>query len=213
MDTKFGMSYAPHMIIKTALAALLLVLATGCKQRATVIINAPIERVWEYAGDSSKASEWSIFFDHISPLPGIPDGQVGALRRCYRRADGSGVTWDERVVKINRPFGRQIRTFNIVNSAHAGLEKIEFDVFHKLKRIGPNQTELTFSSEAATSNEAMSQLSLSEIFKWFLLRQDAAEIVQKNVENIKLLIENPNVSEADLHPFMVDDNEHFDIAK
>ncbi len=59
----------------------------------------------------------------------------------------------------------------------------------------------------------MSQLSFSEIFKFFLLQQESAEIVQKNVENIKLLIENPNVPEADLHPFMVDDNEHFDIVK
>lgn len=31
------------MIMKIALAALLLVFATGCKQSATVIINAPIE--------------------------------------------------------------------------------------------------------------------------------------------------------------------------
>lgn len=36
--------------------------------QSSVVINASLDEVWEYASDSTKASEWSVYFDHISPF-------------------------------------------------------------------------------------------------------------------------------------------------
>jgi hypothetical protein len=184
-----------------------LLFLSGClEQSATVVIDAPIDEVWKYTGDSSQAAKWSTFFDHITPMPGIPEGQVGALRRCYRRPDNSGLNWDERTVAVQAPTRRELRTFNIQRSPIPGMDGYEFEVVHTLRALGPNQTELTFSSTVAKWD-----------FRWSAIKKlifggvEAAKIVQDNVENIKVLIEARGAQPANLHPFRKDANSYFDL--
>jgi hypothetical protein len=186
-------------------------LLVGCQehQRASVIIHAPIEEVWKYTGNSSKAQDWSIFFSHITPQPGIPDGQVGALRTCFRWEDETGIKWDERLeASIPLKF-RKIRTFNIQNSPIPYMNEFEFDVFHYLRKIDDKTTELVFASRLAKH-----RITVKTAWMNLIAGQKAAEIVQKNVENIKHLIENggdynQNVSHK-LHPYMNHKDPHFD---
>ena len=37
-----------------------------------VTIRAPLGAVWAYVGESARAAEWSVYFDHIAPLPTSP---------------------------------------------------------------------------------------------------------------------------------------------
>src|SRR3712207_6593650 len=76
------------------------VLTIACRGwiRHRVRINAPVEAVWEYGSDSRRANEWSVYFDHITPVEGDghpPDGTIGAFRICYRNVDESGPRWSE----------------------------------------------------------------------------------------------------------------------
>ena len=183
----------------------------GCKehQRASVIINAPIEVVWKYTGDSSKAQDWSIFFSHITPQPGIADGQVGALRTCYRWENETGLKWDERIDEVIPMKFRRLRTFNIQNSPIPYMNEFEFDVYHYLYKIDDNTTELIFASRLVNH-----RITAKTLWMNLVAGQKAADIVQKNVENIKHLIENGGVynqNVADkIHPYMNYKDPHFD---
>jgi hypothetical protein len=199
--------------VRLALATGFVLSLTAChEQTATVVINAPIEAVWAYTGKAAKAADWSVFFDHISPLPGIPEGQVGALRRCYRHADETGLTWDEATVSVQAPTFRQIRTFNIRNSPIPGMETVAFHVYHRLRALGPNRTELTFASSVANWRQVRIQPSYWRMV--FQSGNEAARIVQLNVENIKALVEAEVHGTAPrLHRFMDQDQPLFDLPK
>jgi hypothetical protein len=185
----FGPSIARSGRLHRVLGLVLLMsFVSGCEHRqvARVEIDAPIEVVWAYISDSSKAAEWSIFFDHIAPLPGVPDGQVGALRRCYRCADRSGLTWDEQVMQIQAPYFREIRTYALRGFNIFGAGTAAFRVHQSLRRLGPHRTELIFSSSVEEPRP-----SVWNLYFMGYATAEAGLIVQKNVENIKYFIENP----------------------
>lgn len=183
----------------------------GCQeqQRARVIIEAPIEVVWAYTADSTKAKDWSVFFDHIEPVGPITDGQVGAFRRCFRRFNKTGLTWDEEIVQVVPYKFRQLRTFNIQNSPIESMQEFEFDVFHHLRKIDEKTTELVFSSR-------LKKHSIKPHTLWQNLEAGlkASHIIQLNLENIKTLIENRHLStdqvEPSLHPFWEQKDRSFD---
>ena len=169
-------------MIKYILSLLFLFLA-GCKAGESVIIDAPVEKVWEYASNSNNAKEWSVYFDHISPLPGIPDGQVGALRRCFRRADETGMFWDEEV-KVIRPLEyREIRTFNINGYREAKLNSVEYKVEQIYEKLNDQKTRLTFNASLAKGWDLQAV--------YYILRDFRAgnRVFRLNLENIKAQIE------------------------
>lgn len=193
--------------LRLALILIFSNLLMGCwYQEGRIIIDAPIDEVWRYTGDSTNAAEWSVFFDHIEPQPGIEDGKVGALRRCFRRADKTGLTWDETITKVVTYRYRQLRTYNIKNSPIPGMEEFEFDVYHHLIPLGPNQTELVFASKVIKSKMTLSTLSL-----YIKAGREAEKVILLNLENIKRAIENRrNNLQHELHPFMEKPNPYFD---
>src|SRR5580700_8536666 len=77
----------------------------------SVVIHASPREVFEFMSDSGKAKGWSIFFDHITPLPGSPDGGLGAKRRCFRLPDESGPRWDEEVVEYTPYRSRRLHVY------------------------------------------------------------------------------------------------------
>lgn len=159
---------------------------TGCKASEFIVIDAPIEKVWNYASDSTQAKNWSIYFDHITPLPGrtgITDGQVGSTRRCYRRADETGMSWDEDVVELRPLEYRQIRTYHIQGYKEAKLNTFEYKVEQIYEKWNDHQTKLTFQASVAKG------FDLEALY--YLLRDYRAgsRILKLNLENIKSQIE------------------------
>lgn len=178
------------------LLPLFLLFLVGCKAGESVIIDAPIEKVWEYASNSNNAKDWSVYFDHISPLPGIPDGQVGSLRRCFRNADEKGVYWDEEVMVIEPLKYREIRTYNVNGFKEAKLNTFEYKVEQHYEKISDTQTKLTFQASVSKG------MDLSAIY--YALRDFRAgnRVFRVNLENIKSQIEGkgrPHPWEAQSH--------------
>jgi len=149
----------------------------------SVIINAPIDVVWEYASDSSKAKEWSVFFDHISPLPGIEDGKVGSVRRCYRFQDETGPTWDEKIIKVTPLKFRELRTYHLKNFKDTNFHKSEFKVYQRYESISPLKSRLTFSSKM------LNPFNLILAIQLLPLASETSRIFQANLQNIKSAIE------------------------
>lgn len=149
----------------------------------TVTINKPIKEVWDYASDSSKATEWSIYFHHISPLPGVEDGKIGSLRRCYRREDETGATWDEEVIEVEKYKYRQLKTFNLQNFIDPALKAAVFRVHQIYESVDENTTNLTFASELIEPFDLDVLKALEPAAK------ETERIFKANLENIKAAIE------------------------
>lgn len=154
----------------------------------SVVIEAPPAAVWAYVGDSLRAGEWSVYFDHIAPLPEspVPDGQPGALRRCYRRADETGIVWDEEVVTVVPGRYREIRTYALrhfrpLMQPVASLT--EYRVAQHYEALGPERTRLTFSTALARPDLAVARWA----FRGFA--RDVTRVFRLNLENIKAAVE------------------------
>jgi hypothetical protein len=159
----------------------------------SIVINAPVEVVWKYASDSTKAKEWSVYFDHISPLPGkFKDGQVGSLRRCFRNADETGPRWDEVTIDVQPLKSRKIVTYNFTNYPYPRLSRHQYAFVRQLYRaIDANHTEMSFQ----TIRPRKSSLFWKYIFH--ITRDDVEDIFYKNLENTKAIIE----GQTRLHPW------------
>ncbi len=161
----------------------------------TIKINAPVSVVWKYASDSTKANDWSIYFDHISPLPGIPDGKIGALRRCFRNKDETGPYWDEVTTESVPETRRQITTYGLKNFPMNFLSDGQYVFVRQLyKAIDDKTTEMTFQARTSPSRTWMGRLAF-----WFS-KGETSRIFLANLENIKANIEGtprPHPWEAD----------------
>lgn len=151
---------------------------------ASVIINAPIKDVWEYASDSTRASDWSVYFDHISPLPGIEDGKKGSLRRCFRMANEEGARWDEMTLEAIPLKFRQIVTFNFQGFERNRLLKDKYVFVRQQYRIIDAQTtEMAFQTQLPPRSGLASRIAFHSV------RKETLDIFQKNLKNIKFAIE------------------------
>jgi hypothetical protein len=83
----------------------------------SILVQAPAEKTFIYLGNSSNASTWSSFVDHITPLnpDQTPDGQLYSTRRCFRKADETGIQWDEDIVKWEANKLRELSIYNMKN--------------------------------------------------------------------------------------------------
>ena len=83
--------------------------------RRTVDVAAPCSAVFDYLGNSANASDWSVFVDHIVPLnaDSVPDGARGSIRRSFRRADETGMRWDEYFVEVEPERRRMLRIYDV----------------------------------------------------------------------------------------------------
>ena len=151
---------------------------------SSVIINAPISEVWAYVSDSTRTSDWSVFFDHISPLPGIEDGQVGSIRRCYRTSDLSGPRWDELTILINPKRERVITTYNLRGFKYSKFVKNEY-VFVKqtYRASGKNESILTFQTYFSAKGDAKTRIAYQ------LSQNKTKTTFDMNLQNIKAAIE------------------------
>ncbi len=152
--------------------------------QSSIIINASLEDVWEYASDSTKASEWSVYFDHIAPLPGIEDGKKGSLRRCFRMATEEGARWDEMTLDVVPLESRKIVTFNFFGLDRNRLLKGKYVFVRQLyRKIDDHRTEMTFQTQLPSKSGFISRLAFRSV------REETIETFEKNLKNIKFAIE------------------------
>ena len=87
--------------------------------RQSVDVDAPCAAVFDYLGDSAHASDWSVFVDHITPLntDSVPDGALGSVRRSFRKADETGMRWDEDFIAVEPARLRRLRIYDVRNVA------------------------------------------------------------------------------------------------
>ncbi|MCE3295668.1 MAG: hypothetical protein K0R65_1382 [Crocinitomicaceae bacterium] len=152
--------------------------------REEIIIDAPVDTVFAYIGNSGNAATWSVFVDHITPINSdkFPDGKVGCVRRCYTQADEKGATWDEEILIVEKNKRRRLSIFN--------LQDFTFKADHLLTEqeytvLDQKQTKLTFTLFFDQGKE-----TLWDEFKLKLAAWKAADIFRQNLANIKKEIEN-----------------------
>ena len=158
--------------------------------REEIVINAPVDTVFAYIGNSGNAASWSVFVDHITPINSdkFPDGKVGCVRRCYTQADEKGATWDEEILIVEKNKRRRLSIFNLQDftfTADHLLTEQQYTVLDK------EQTKLVF-----TLFFDQGKKSLWDEFKLKLAAWKAAGIFRQNLANIKRDIEERKVSEV-----------------
>jgi hypothetical protein len=204
------------------LAGLLLVSGCGSKELSTpggpgvyeytVSIAAPIDSVWRYVGNSANAREWSVYFHHITPLdtsrtgvPLPPDGTIGSVRVCYRRADETGPTWDEVVTGLDSTGTerhRRIRTYRL--RGFGGMQgwlarRTEYSVTQIYQERG-DSTALTFRTQLLRPD--------NDVMRWAFAREadEVVRVFRLNLENIKAALEarQHGARYVRLHPYLIE---------
>lgn len=166
--------------------------APSCLVSRSIVIEAPVEEVWAYVGQAGNAREWSVYFHHISPLPGPADGTLGAFRRCFRRANEQGKSWDEELVGIVPLRLRHIRMFEPIG--FPGYRGAENDVWQRYEPLGPRRTRLEFRSAPVEGAKRRHRL----LFRFSAWRTERT--FELNLANIKAAVEQ-GAAYARPHPY------------
>lgn len=175
----------------TWLACALVSLAFGGWISHAVIVDAPVQAVWDYGSDSTRAAEWSVYFDHIVPIEGdglAPDGTVGAYRVCYRDADRTGPRWGETTEAATPLEHREIHTFDLRGFQFGVLAQLtEYEVHQDYEAIDADTTRLTFRSRLRRPVGVAGFLVLPVLKAAYLLlgaREAGQQVFVWNLENI-----------------------------
>jgi len=153
----------------------------------SVVIDAPVQNVWDFLSDNRNAKGWSVIFDHISPMASSPvaEGQIGALRRCFRNDNEQGFFWDERTLTSEPYKERTLRTYNVSNTSWELFEKFQFTAYQKYEDLGNGQTRLTFEGDL----DDYTKYSVFERFIFWVSQHEGERVFRLNLENIKAMIE------------------------
>jgi len=151
--------------------------------KETIEINAPVEVVFEYIGNSSHANNWSVFVDHITPLnpEENPDGTAGCSRRCFTGNDETGETWDETILVAEKNKRRRLNIYNTQNFFIASDHLLTEQLYEK---TGENSCKLTLTLFFDEGKE-----SFPDLLKMHYASYQVAEIFRGNLLNIKKFTE------------------------
>ena len=151
--------------------------------KQTIIIDAPIEKVFGYLGNSDNASNWSVFVDHISTINGreVLDGKVGSERRCFVRKNKQGMQWDELTTEVIQNKKRQLTIYNLENFPITA-QNLATEQIYQL--TNDNKCALSF-----TLFYKDVEPTWGEYFKTTFAAYLIKSIFRKNMENIKEIIE------------------------
>ncbi len=110
----------------------------------SIIINSPVEKVFNYLGNSKNAAKWSTYVDHITSLNSdfVADGIVGGKRRCFKQANEKGIQWDEEILEIQL---NKRRTLSIYNPKNFPLFADGLITEQEYQKINNNKMKLTFT--------------------------------------------------------------------
>lgn len=174
--------------------------------KASIIINAPIEDVWDYTNDDRNARKWSVYFYKITACPQdeCPEnitkraGDVGYVRRCFKYEDETRKYWDEKTIFVEKGEKKWVRT--IVASNFFGVKAMGFHkkgqalVKNIFERVGKNKTKLTFITGLIKRSENTSSPNRIQYAFWkFVTKNSTIKRTRKyfymNLVNIKKSIE------------------------
>jgi hypothetical protein len=160
-----------------------IVCSVGCERKESIVINAPLDEVWSYVGNSDNAKEWSIYFSHIKPISG-PDGEVGGVRRCFRRSDETKNRWDEKTLELKPKTYRKIHTYALQGFPDSYFNRAEFHVHQRFVESSDKKSvSLTFGSELLKPLDPISLMR----FLWH--SGEVSRVIGLNLANIKEAIE------------------------
>jgi uncharacterized protein YndB with AHSA1/START domain len=175
------------ILLLLASAALVIQAQRHITTSYSIEIDAPVEKVWNFLSDNRNAKGWSVIFDHITPMASSPvaEGQIGALRRCYRNADNMGFFWDERTLTTEPYTYRSLRTSNISNTSWDFFERYQFTAHQTYEDLGNNRTRLTFGGDL----DDYTKYSIDELFIFWATQFEVERVFRLNLENIKAMLE------------------------
>jgi hypothetical protein len=183
------MIYVNHIIVFIFLLSFL-----ACEKKESVVINAPLEAVWAYVGNSDNAKEWSVYFSHIKPIAG-PDGQVGGIRRCFRRSDETKNRWDEKTLELKPMTYRKIHTYGLQGFPDESFNSAEFHVHQRFDESADKKTvTLSFGSELLKPSDPLSLVK----FLWH--SGEVSRVISLNLKNIKEAIESRHQNRPYVRP-------------
>jgi len=152
----------------------------------TIEINAPVDSIFNFLGNSANAARWSVYVDHITTLnnDSVPDGTPGSRRRCFQNADEQGIKWDELITLRETNKKRQIIIYNDYGfplmASHLATEQL-------YENIGENKTKLSFTLFFLNYEPSM-----LEQLKTYIAGFKVKSVYEKNMLNIKRIIEEKN---------------------
>jgi uncharacterized protein YndB with AHSA1/START domain len=149
----------------------------------TVEINAPVDSVFNFLGNSKNASKWSVFVNHLTTLnaDSFPDGTVGSRRRCFRSKDETGVQWDELITEKTVNQKRQLVIYNMKNFSIAADHLATEQIYEK---TADNKCRLTLTVFFKNAEP-----SLWEKFKMYFAAYKIKSVFEGNMANIKRIVE------------------------
>ena len=149
----------------------------------TVEIEASVERVFKFLSNSTSASRWSVFVNHITTInpDSFPDGTVGCRRRCFCKQDETGIKWDELITEVVLNKKRQLVIYNLkdfpMTAEHLATEQI-------YEKVSDNKCSLTLTVFFKDVEP-----TLWEKFKTYFAAYKIKSIFKRNMSNIKRIVE------------------------
>jgi hypothetical protein len=151
--------------------------------KCNVVIDAPVDSVFKFLGNSANASRWSVYVDHITPLnaDSFPDGSIGSRRRCFCNKDETGAKWDELTTERIPGKKRQLLIYNMqefsMSAEHLATEQL-------YETTADNKCSLTFTVFYKDVKPG-----LLEKFKLYFAGYKIKDIFYRNMTNIKRIVE------------------------
>jgi len=149
----------------------------------SIIIEMPVESVFDYLGDSDNAANWSVFVNQIETInqETVSDGSEGSVRRCFVQEDKKGMQWDEEIVEVIPNEKRQLTIFNLVDFPMVAENLATEQIY---ERRSENHCKVTFT--LFFKDRLPSYL---ESLKMYIAAYQVKSIFKANMENIKRLVE------------------------
>jgi hypothetical protein len=183
------------VLVSSYLVCAVIAMLVGGWISHAVMIDAPVRAVWDYGSDSRRAREWSVYFSHIAPIEGDrlpPDGQIGALRICYRNPDEQGQRWSETTEDVELLAHRRIRTFDLVGFPGACFSRrTEYEVHQHYHAVDDVTSQLAFSTrlQRQPGRRSWVLFPVLKVFYLVLGRGAGRQTFVWNLDNIKAAVE------------------------
>jgi len=149
----------------------------------TLVINAPVDSVFRFLGNSDNARKWSVYVHHISTLNSdeVKDGLPGSIRRAFCTADEKGQRWDELVTIVEPNKRRQLITYDYIDFSMTAEGLATEQIY---QAIDANTSQLTFTLFFKDHKP-----TLFEKLKMNFAAYVVLDIYEKNMDNIKRIVE------------------------
>lgn len=150
---------------------------------SSVEINAPVDSVFAYLGNSDNAKDWSVFVDHIITLnaDSVPDGRPGSRRRAFCNANEQGQRWDELTTIVEPNLRRQLISYNYVDFSLTAEGLATEQLYERTPNGG---CKLSFTLFYLENNP-----SWWEQLKTYYAAYTIKDIFDRNIANVKTLVE------------------------